>query len=234
MLKPRLPFLFIRRELTQPGIRLLSVQIKKGPPHFSWSFSTVFTPRIKREVQRQPVRLCLYCADVKRNLAFAYFFKPWKYFFSFNTGTCFVATRRATLTLVDMSMRQDYQFKTVFTVLVLAAAVAKMHGQGKKLGLARTSWGLFRVLPSVKLYKAKAELSTEQWHWVHDSQIYKCVCCGMNTLLCLQNDLAEAYSFLVKKKQYTEKRRCLAGLKVAHYTNIVSFIICTKLRFLKY
>lgn len=135
---------------------------------------------ITEEVPRRTARLSL-CFAHDRICRFPLFFlNPGSIL---NTRTCSAATRRAIATWVNMCVRQDCQLRTLFTALVLAAAVADIYGQGKNLGLARTLWGLFRLLPFVELHEAKVGKDTTirstsvcvaalaqrtLWFWIHN------------------------------------------------------------------
>lgn len=89
------------------------------------------------------------CAKRKHLASLLFFSEALEVFFS-NTGTCSAATRTATLTFGDMCLRRASQLKSLLAVLVLAAAAVQTRGQGKNLELARTSWGLFRLLPCTR------------------------------------------------------------------------------------
>lgn len=94
------------------------------------------------------------------------------FFFPPNTRTCSVATPRATSTLTDMCVRQDCQFKNLFAVLVLAAAVAHIHGQGKNLGFMRTFKALFRVLSSVQTIRGEGRARDTRITTVRSTSVY--------------------------------------------------------------
>ena len=101
------------------------------------------------EVQRQAARLALCSAEGPRYLAF--FFSPLFVvgvflFYSLNRGSILFAEHRgrvfyfcsyavrATSTLsTDMCVRRDCELRSLLAVLVLAAAVAPIRGQGKNL-----------------------------------------------------------------------------------------------------
>lgn len=92
-----------------------------------------------------------------------------------------------------MCMRGDCQFKTLFAVLVLTAAVAQIHGQGKNLVILWGGWEYFVGIVQLTslcqtIYEAKGELSAGQRRRVQHCQIYKCVRGGASTVGSLQID----------------------------------------------
>lgn len=143
----------------QSAYRLLSVQIKEGPPHFTWLFSTVFSRRIIEEVREHPASLCLKSSPCL--FLFFFCFSSPGSILLLNTRTCSVDTRRATSTLVDMCVKQSCQFQTLCTVLLLAAAVAEIHGQGKnlRLGAFVLFWNFSFFHPSFPLSAKKRRQS---------------------------------------------------------------------------
>lgn len=119
------------------------VRIKTEPPRFTRSPGVVH--RAAQRKRGEPPSSFVNFHLLKAFFLFVCSPIPWKYSFSFfclfrhNPRTRSASARRERPRLLsDMCVRQDRgQLKKLLAVLVVAAAVAHAHGQGKNLTLLR-------------------------------------------------------------------------------------------------